>query len=341
MLKKIIATLISLILLLTCGCYPFETPLAKNNLRVYFIDVGQADCALISLNGKNMLIDGGNVDDGPDVIRFIESLGITTLHTVVGTHAHEDHIGGLSAIIDAFDVENVYSPVDYYNSLCFTDFRSSALDKCGMILCERGMSWKIDTADVSVLWADFDNENTNNTSIVLKLVHGNVSFLFTGDIEAEAESAIVNNKDDISANILKVAHHGSDSSTTYMFLRSVMPQAAIISCGKDNTYGHPHQRTLNILEQAEATTYRTDLLSTVKVVSDGNNFTISASGTMDTYSAENNRPAFDMTYIGNAKSKKFHLSSCPGLPSKKNAIEFSSYEEAILKGYSPCGTCKP
>ncbi len=341
MLKKIIAILISLVLLLFSGCYSVSEPMSENNLYVYFIDVGQADCALISLNGNNMLIDGGNVADGDDVIRFIKNLGIDTLHTVVATHAHEDHIGGLSAIIDAFKVNCIYSPVDFYDSQCFSEFKDSAVRQCGITICEKGMSWNVDTAKISVLWSSQTEENTNNTSIVLKLLHNNVSFVFTGDVESDAETKIVNENPDINANILKVGHHGSSTSTSYLFLRSVMPQTAIISCGTDNSYGHPHKETIEKLNQAEVKTYRTDLLGTVKIVSDGNNYTISANSQEETFTPEKRLPFFDIMYIGNKKSKKFHLPSCNGLPKPENMEYFILREEAILKGYSPCGTCKP
>ena len=166
-------------------------------------------------------------------------------------------------------------------------------------------------------------------------------FIFTGDIESDSESEIVNAYPDLNANVLKVAHHGSSSSTSYLFLRSVMPQAAIISCGTDNSYGHPHKETIEKLNQAEVETYRTDLLGTVKLVSDGNNYTIYANNQQKTFTPEIREPFFDLTYIGNKNSKKFHLPVCTGLPSEKNSINFFSREEAILKGYSPCGTCKP
>lgn len=342
-LKKFIAILISLILIISCGCFPLESQMEKDNLYVYFIDVGQADCALISLNGKNMLIDGGNADDGPSIISFISRLGISTIDTVVATHPHEDHIGGLSTIIDAFNVNTVYSPVDFYNSVYFRELEDAANRQCGITLCEKGFSWKLDSADVSVLWASDDEENTNNTSIVLKLIYKNVSFLFTGDIESDGEANILKDTPDLDANVLKVAHHGSSTSTSYYFLRSAMPQLAVISCGKDNSYGHPHKETVEKLNQADVKSVRTDEEGTVTVVSDGTQFYFYTenSNSVEYFDYLNPTPVAVSHYIGNKKSKKFHLPSCSGLPNEKNSIKLFSREQALAEGYSPCGTCNP
>ena len=338
-MKKVLALLLSLILF--CGCYPFDLSTEANELTVYFIDVGQADCALITINNKNMLIDGGNGDDGVNIISFIQELGINTLDYVTATHPHEDHIGGLSAIIDAFKVSTIYSPVESYNSISFKEFKDASDRQCGITLCKKGFTWNLDSAGISVLWSSQNEENINNTSIVLKLTHDNVSFLFTGDVEGGAESEIVKEKNTLNANVLKIAHHGSKTSTSYLFLREVMPQIAIISCGKYNPYGHPHRETTEKLSQAEIKTYRTDELGTVKVVSDGNNYTVSANSMEETLTPQFIKPVFDVVYIGNKNSKKFHLNSCNGLPEPENMEFFIFREQAILNGYSPCGTCKP
>lgn len=340
-LKKFLSFILSVVLIFCCGCY--ETNLTENNLYVYFIDVGQADCVLITLNGKSMLIDGGNIDDGPSVIKFIKKLGIDTLDVVVGTHSHEDHIGGLAAIIDSFNVGTVYSPVDTYHSTCFAEFKDAADRQNGLTICTAGMAWNIDNADVSVLWPyNTEDLTTNNTSIVLKVSYGKISFLFTGDLEKAKETSLIESDADLSADILKVGHHGSETSTSYYFLRTVMPSVGIISCGKDNSYGHPHEEPLERLKQAEVSVFRTDELGTISLYTDGNTFTVSYNGFEELFQNSTATPAItDTYYIGNKKSKKFHFSDCSGLPKKENQISFRKRGDATDAGYTPCGICNP
>ena len=337
-MKKFIAILLSLVLLFCCGCFPSVEKMPEGQLYAYFIDVGQADCALISLNGKNMLVDGGNAENAPLITKFIRNLGIKTIDIVIATHPHEDHIGALGTIIDNFNVGAVYSPVDTYSSVAFSEMKDAAQRQCGLSIIKAGTKLKLDTADISILWpAEIDKNNVNNTSIVFKLTYGNTAFLFTGDAESDVETKIVESGYNLTADVLKVGHHGSSTSTSYLFLRSVSPTHAIISCGKDNSYGHPHKETIEILSQAEIETYRTDMLGTITVISDGINVTVKTDSSPDieaTSLPEN-------YYIGNANSKKFHLPTCGGLPQENNRKIFYSRQDAVDSGYVPCGICKP
>ena len=170
-------------------------------LNVYFIDVGQADSVFLTCNGESMLIDGGNAEDAPTVTSFIKNLGIDTLDYVVATHAHEDHAGGLGGIIPEFTVKKVLSPVKEYNSVCFRNFVKSANEQCGITLCSAGERWTLGNAEIYSLWPlDAEDEETNNTSIVLKAVLGAVSYLFCGDLESDAETRLIETGADLSAN---------------------------------------------------------------------------------------------------------------------------------------------
>lgn len=341
-MKRFLALFLSVILLLCCGCTKTQTPVS-GSIHVYFIDVGQADCALITLNGKNMLIDGGNVEDGPDVVRFIKKLNITTLDYVIATHAHEDHVGGLGTIINNFTVNKVFSPVDSYSSTCFKEFLEAAEKQCGLTVLKSGTDFKLDNALIKTLWpVSPKDEDTNNTSIVLKMTYGKISFLFTGDLEHDAETRLVESGADLKADVLKVGHHGSDTSSSYLFLRSVLPQIGIISCGKDNSYGHPHDEVIERFKQAETKILRTDEVGTVTVSSDGNKIDAKYGDHNESFDKSEATPALTATsYIGNKNSKKFHLSSCSGLPKEENRIKFDSRENAINAGFEPCGICKP
>ena len=167
--------------------------------------------------------------------------------------------------------------------------------------------------------------DTNDTSLVLRIDYGATSFLLTGDMEADAERDLVNSGANLKVDVLQVGHHGSSTSTSYVFLNAVLPEMGIISCGVNNKYGHPHEETLSILRDAGVNVYRTDLLGTITIGSDGQNYTVGSTA--------------QQAYIGNVNSKKFHLPTCPNLPAEKNQILFSSYDEAVAAGYTPCSTC--
>ena len=353
-MKKALALLLALLLVLTCACTkaPASTPSPSANvdssalgesLEVHYIDVGQADSVLIRLGDKSMLIDAGNVEDGPDVVRYIKQLGIKVLDTVVVTHAHEDHAGGMSNVIENFTVKKVYSPVKEYDSACFRRFVDSAEKQCGVTIGKRGMEWSVGTAQVKALWPiDATDEDTNNTSMVLKLTYGDISYLFTGDLEHDAETRLVEKNDDLSADVLKVGHHGSDTSSSYLFLRTVMPQIAVISVGEGNTYGHPHKEVLERYEQAEIRVFRTDEVGTVIISTDGKTLNARYGETNEELDKVEATPGFEnVTYIGNINSKKFHRDSCSGLPKQENRVIFATRQDAVSDGYTPCGICKP
>ena len=308
-----------------------------DSLSVHYIDVGQADCALLECGGQYMIIDGGNVDDSDLVVTYLQDQGVEQLHTVVCTHAHEDHVGGLAAVLAVYPTEQILSPTRTYSSACFDDFLYYADQQdIAITIPDPGDSFYLGNAEVTVLGPVKSYADPNNTSIVVKVEFGDTSFLFTGDMEKDAETDMLDYGMDVSADVLKVGHHGSSTSTGYRFLYEVDPEYAVISVGKDNTYGHPHRETIAILGDAGVPMLRTDELGTILAVSDGSEITF----TWEKQSAQPGdiEPA-DATYIGNRNSKKFHLPTCNGLPAENNRVIFDSYNEAIAEGYTPCGNC--
>ena len=331
---------------------------------IHFIDVGQADAAIVICDGEVLMIDGGNVGDSSLIYSYLtRTLGLEHIDYMIGTHAHEDHIGGLSGALNACTVGKVYSPVTDYDSEAFQDFKRYEEEQVGSLTIPSvGETFNFGSATVQFLSPAYQYASTNDTSIVVKIVYGNTSFLFTGDAEWEPEHDMVESGYDLSATLLKVGHHGSDTSTSYVFLREIMPQYAVISVGEGNSYGHPTEDTLSRLRDAGATVYRTDLQGNIICYSDGNSLTfmterdappenMAASGTTWDWGApgedEQEDVIMDETgeapYIGNKNSKKLHYAECSSVDDmkEKNKVEFYSRDEAINQGYEPCKRCNP
>lgn len=249
------------------------TPEHKS-LVVEYLDVGQADSMLLSSNGEYMLIDAGNNEDGDDVVEYLKNAGVSTLKYVVGTHPHEDHIGGMDDVINAFDVQNVLLANTTSNTQTYSDVLTALENKSlTAVVPKVGTTFPLGDANVTVLAAQ-PADDLNNASIVLRTTYQNTSFLFMGDAEAEVEEAILQSGADIQSNVLKVGHHGSDTSTTSSFLSAVSPDAAVICCGAGNSYGHPSQATLNKL--AGIPIWRTDLNGTIYAMTDSETCRITA-----------------------------------------------------------------
>ncbi len=250
---------------------------ADSGFEVHFIDVGQADAALVLCDGKAMLIDGGNAADSSLLYTYLKKHGIDHLAYIVCTHAHEDHVGGLSGALNYAKADRAFCPVTSYDSRAFTSFVSYLKKQNVSIeVPKAGDRFSLGSASVQVLGpVTAGAEDPNNTSIVLRVVYGKTSFLFTGDAEREEEQEILESGCPLESTVLKVGHHGSGSSTTYPFLREIMPEYAVISVGADNTYGHPDTDTLSRLRDAGVKVFRTDMQGDIVCVSDGKNVTFS------------------------------------------------------------------
>lgn len=254
------------------GSEPMINLSDNSNLKVYFIDVGQADCILINNNQEYALIDAGNNEDGKKLVEYLNSLGVNSFKYVIGTHAHEDHIGGMDDIIENFNIEHFYMPDVITTTKTFEDVLE-ALEKKKILFetPEVDATFSLAETKFKVLYVGKEKSDLNDSSIVLKMNYGNTSYLLTGDATNEVEKEIL--EKDLKSDVLKVGHHGSQYSTHAQFLKKVSPNYAVIQVGKDNNYGHPKDVTIKKLEAIGTKIYRTDRDGTIVLSSDGENIT--------------------------------------------------------------------
>lgn len=317
------------------------------NLDVWYFDVGQADFELLLCDGHAMVIDGGNSADGQLVYSVLKKYvpgGVIDVY--VGTHVHEDHMGAAASVLNAVTAKKIYCPNNNGTQKFFQSFLKYASKQGISPVCPAlGSEFSLGSAKVKVLGPFHPNDdNPNNTSIVLKVTYGSTSFLFLGDAENEEEKELVGKWGSaLKSDVIKVGHHGSNSSSSYQFLKNAAPSVGVICVGADNSYGHPAENTLSKYRDADVKLYRTDQQGDIHIVSDGKKLTISVEKNLSaiTNPTEQRKTDVQGTFIGNKNSKVFHLTTCKNLPSEKNRVKFNSRNTAVDSGYKPCGNCKP
>lgn len=327
-------------------------------LEVHFLDVGQADCILIRTGSNAMLVDAGKNEDGEQVVSYLQEQGITRLDYVIGTHPHEDHIGGLDNVIRSFEIGQVILPGKTHTSVTYMDVLQAVEDK-GVKLTEAaaGQQYTLGGAAFTVLspgeGADY-GDDLNNWSVGIRLVFGENCFVMTGDAESAAEKDILDTGLALGADVWKAGHHGSRTSNSEAILEAVRPEYAVISCGQNNSYGHPDQEVLNRFTELGIQVFRTDQEGSIVAVSDGKEITWSTSldvgdsssspgprepgqrGQKDGAAAESD--GTDITVHITENGTKYHREGCRYL--EKSDIPVS-LEEAEARGLKPCGVCNP
>lgn len=262
------------------------TPAESSAVNVHFIDVGNADCALIECADGAILIDAGEYDDFQKIAAYLNERGIERLNYVIATHAHGDHMGAMDDVILKYKVDQLIIPTKSVDEKFYNDVIGAARRRSvPMRVAAPGETLAFPTgrleviddgSDVSV--DESESEELNNNSYILKFTYGDTAFLFTGDAESRYEREMIANGRDLDADVLKVSHHGSNDATCDDFLKAVTPEYAVIPVGRDNSYGHPSKKTVSRLERAGAKVYRTDELGDVVVTTDGKKISITRDG---------------------------------------------------------------
>ena len=274
-MKRLLAASLLVCLLLT-GCAAPEEQAAQidlDELVIHFIDVDHADCILLMVGDTTVMIDGGNTPTNQDVLKYLKDFGVDQIDLMVNTHPHGDHLGGIPTVMEHFPVKAVWCSHPSFSTTLFSSFQNQVKAQNLSIYCPNpGTVYESDGITVTVLGPLHENNtyaDLNNTSLVLMVQYGQKKFLFTGDMETYAEEQLVAAKTDLKADVLKVGHHGSYSSTSQAFLNKVDPDYAVITCGYQNEYGHPHGAPMNRLKNARVELFRTDTMGNVVMVTNG------------------------------------------------------------------------
>lgn len=332
------------------------------------LNVGQGLSVLIQSDGHNMLYDGGNRAHSSYVVSYLQQHGIDSLDYMVASHYDEDHIAGLVGVLNTTPVSSILCPDYQEDSKIYKSFvKGEETSGAQIDHPDAGEEYLLGDAKIEVLQDDPSLEEANNKSIAVKVSYGTFSMLLTGDTEQEAEEEMIRSGQDLHADLYVAGHHGSSSSSSQDFLTAVDPSYVWISCGADNSYGHPHKETMEKFEKDGIQMFRTDRQGEVSVYADGNSYWFSMAPSDDwksgneemgaegkdstvtiaetvTSGGEESSPESADTYILNTHTFKFHRTDCEAvekMSEQNKEVSHLSREELIGQGYSPCGACKP
>ncbi|QQZ10200.1 MBL fold metallo-hydrolase [Heyndrickxia vini] len=323
-MMKIQKLVMSFILLLSFAIFPSTSHGVSKNLYVHFIDVDQGDSIYIKTPaGDDILIDGGN-RDGSDVVTYLKKQKVKDIDVMISTHPDADHTGGLDEVLKAFKVKSVYAPKVSHTTQVYKDFLSAVKHEGvkiksatkGVTLPLKGVTAKF-IAPVKT----YSTNDLNDWSAVLKLTYGSKSFLFTGDAETKSETDMIHSNQSLKADVLKVGHHGANTSTSSAFLHAVHPTYAVISVGKGNQYGHPTSTVLKRLGSNKVKVFRTDTQGTIIAKTDGKSLSFNSAPVSSTTSTSKSSAKGKSSYklfakLDNTRPKQYstiHL-TVKGIP---------------------------
>ena len=258
-----------------------ENILSGNVLKVNFLDVGQGDSTFAELpNGEVMLIDAGNPGDGEQIVKTVKEKGYEKIDYLIATHPHSDHIGGMAEVVKGLEIGKVYMPKKTHTSKTFENLVNAISEKglkiteakAGVTVLEEN---NLKITILSPINSEYDD--LNNYSAVVKIVYEETAFLFAADAEKKVEYELIESGADLKADVLKVGHHGSNTSSASIFINAVQPEYGVISCGEGNDYGHPHAKVLELLGENNVSILRTDKSGTIQITSDGTNVSVEKS----------------------------------------------------------------
>ena len=312
---------------------------AVGELEVHFLDVGQGDATLIACDGHYMLIDAGNNDKGTLVQSYLEQQGVETLDYVIGTHPDADHIGGLDVILYKFDCGTVILPEVENDTRTYEDVIRVLEEKDYPVTAPVvGDAYTLGGASFTIVAPNGDyGDDLNDWSVGILLQNGENRFLFTGDTGEQAEQDILANGIDISADVYKASHHGSNTASSEAFIQAVSPEYAVISVGEGNQYGHPHAEVLNRFREAGIEVFRTDEQGTIVAASDGTDITWNTASS-GSWQAGEAQGGGEVTVHITKTGETYHAAGCSYLSRSDIGITLS---EAKERGLTPCSRCNP
>lgn len=369
--NRFVAFILSVLLALTL-VLPGSAVTAKadgqGNMAVHFIDVGQGLAILVQSGGENLLYDGGNRSHADEVVQYLKNQQVETINYMISSHYDEDHLGGLVKCLDNFEVDHVLGSDYVHTSDLFNTFMNTATAHAIIVEYPSvGDTYEFGTGSFTVMAPDGISQNSNDNSVVIRLVNGNNSFMFMGDAEETSEQDMISTGMNLDCDVLSLGHHGSASSTSWDLLEAASPSWAVISCGLNNSYGHPAAETMGKLSDMDIPVFRTDDQGTVIALSDGNTISwnqepcndytsgsekqstdssadqseqdTNDAAVTESYAAETDTSDTQgrMVWISATGSKYHSIPDCGNMNPDKATQETES--QALSQGYEACKKC--